>query len=178
MFTMLRVVLLVPLSISLFHLDEWGWIPPVAIGVIMILTDLVDGPLARRLHQITWTGGILDTIADKVILFTLSLILAILGLFPYYFAIFLGLRYISLGIVGLRYIKREKKLLKPTFIGRITELFWGISYILAVLKLVGGLQWLNIAMWVSALLALLLAMISTIVYFIKFISGKEGAPAE
>ncbi len=42
--------------------------PPLAIGVLLIsaITDVVDGWFARRFHEETSTGRVLDPITDKV----------------------------------------------------------------------------------------------------------------
>ena len=47
------------------------------IMVLSCLTDLLDGIVARRLHQITNLGKVLDPLADKITQFTLTLCLSI-----------------------------------------------------------------------------------------------------
>jgi cardiolipin synthase len=50
-------------------------------------TDWVDGFLARRLHQVTTLGKVLDPIADRALVFTAVITIAIYGAVPWWFAI-------------------------------------------------------------------------------------------
>ena len=61
--SLLRIVLIpVFLLLYLFHLDYW------AFGVLLVsgLTDLFDGMIARRFHQVTDCGKLLDPLSDKL----------------------------------------------------------------------------------------------------------------
>jgi cardiolipin synthase len=51
----------------------------VVVFVTAALTDMLDGLMARRLHQSTSLGRILDPVADKVLLVTAFVILALPG---------------------------------------------------------------------------------------------------
>jgi CDP-diacylglycerol--glycerol-3-phosphate 3-phosphatidyltransferase len=73
--TMLRLLLL-PLFLYLLLLDAGpdfgGRVNPhrwwaMAVFAVMALTDKLDGYLARRLHQTTRLGTLLDPIADKLL---------------------------------------------------------------------------------------------------------------
>ena len=50
-------------------------------------TDWVDGYLARRLGQVTTLGKVLDPIADRALVFTAVVTIAIHGAVPWWFAI-------------------------------------------------------------------------------------------
>lgn len=65
--TMLRV-LLTPVLVVLFHLP-WAWSGAACAGafVLAMLTDALDGWVARRLGQETRFGAFLDPVADKLI---------------------------------------------------------------------------------------------------------------
>lgn len=51
-----------------------------ALFMIAAITDLVDGLLARWLHQYTLIGQYLDPIADKLMLSSLFLVLTLMGI--------------------------------------------------------------------------------------------------
>lgn len=51
------------------------------------ITDWIDGYLARRLHQVTTLGKILDPVADRALVFTAVITVAIFGAVPWWFAI-------------------------------------------------------------------------------------------
>ncbi len=65
--TLLRI-LLIPVLVALFYLP-WAWSAAACAGafVLAMLTDLLDGWLARRLEQETRFGAFLDPVADKLI---------------------------------------------------------------------------------------------------------------
>ena len=67
------------------------------------VTDWVDGFVARRLHQVTTLGKVLDPIADRALVFTAVVTVALHGAVPWWFA---GLSIarelvVSLAVVGL-----------------------------------------------------------------------------
>lgn len=51
------------------------------------ITDWIDGYLARRLGQVTTLGKVLDPVADRVLVLTAVLTVAIYGAVPWWFAI-------------------------------------------------------------------------------------------
>jgi len=74
--TFLRFVFLPFFMICIWY-DRYAW----ALGVLIAaaVTDALDGILARRLKQKTELGAYLDPIADKLLLSTSFLILALKG---------------------------------------------------------------------------------------------------
>lgn len=70
--------------------------------VLINLTDFFDGYLARRYHQETRLGKLLDPIADKFLLFSVVLALVSLGLIYFFWAIILIGR--EFFVMGLRII--------------------------------------------------------------------------
>ena len=70
--TLLRMALL-PAVVWRYRLGDMAG--ALAVYLVAVLTDAVDGFIARRFHQITALGKLLDPIADKLSLLTL------LGLF-------------------------------------------------------------------------------------------------
>lgn len=74
--TFLRLVFL-PFFVIVLYYDRYGW--ALAILVAAALSDALDGLLARRLNQKTALGAYLDPIADKLMLSSSFLILALKG---------------------------------------------------------------------------------------------------
>ncbi|MCL4523203.1 MAG: CDP-alcohol phosphatidyltransferase family protein [Acidobacteria bacterium] len=74
--TFLRFVFLPFFVISIWY-DHYDW----ALGVLIAaaLSDLLDGILARRLNQKTELGAYLDPLADKLLLSSSFLLLAMKG---------------------------------------------------------------------------------------------------
>jgi cardiolipin synthase len=74
--TFLRLAFL-PLFIIAISYDRYAW----ALGVLLAAatSDLLDGLLARTLHQTTALGAYLDPIADKLLLSSSFFVLALKG---------------------------------------------------------------------------------------------------
>ncbi len=70
--SLVRLGLLPGFALALVHQR-----PTLALGVLalMALTDALDGHLARRWHQVSTLGKILDHVIDKVIILTTTLLL-------------------------------------------------------------------------------------------------------
>lgn len=66
-------------------------------------TDWVDGFLARRLHQVTTLGKVLDPVADRALVFTAVVTIAVNGAVPWWFASLTLARelVVSLAVLGL-----------------------------------------------------------------------------
>lgn len=82
--TLLRLIFVPFIIINLLD-HRYGW----ALGLLFAagLSDMLDGQLARRLHQQTILGQYLDPIADKLLLSSLFLVLAFVGLIPWRYTV-------------------------------------------------------------------------------------------
>jgi CDP-diacylglycerol--glycerol-3-phosphate 3-phosphatidyltransferase len=104
-----RVLFLVPLAYCLFGDFENNrlW----AAGVIFLATgtDFLDGFVARRLHQVSEMGKIVDPLADKIAVGTLALFLVILGDVPIWYVVAIFLRDVLI-LAGGIYIKKKKNI--------------------------------------------------------------------
>lgn len=63
-YTYLRIFAVVPLILSLFYRY---YLAALAVFIIAVITDFIDGYLARKTKKITPTGTVFDPVADKVI---------------------------------------------------------------------------------------------------------------
>lgn len=81
--TVLRIILLGPFVVMLLNLqsEEWTWSRHAAVGLflIMVLSDILDGYLARRFNQETRLGRFLDPVADKLLITCAVILLGIEG---------------------------------------------------------------------------------------------------
>jgi len=79
-----RLLLIGPFVVCLLNLNDpgRGWMryAAVAIFAAMALSDLVDGWLARRLHDESPLGAFLDPLADKLLVTTAVIILCVVGI--------------------------------------------------------------------------------------------------
>lgn len=83
--TIARILLIAPFVVCLLNQDQadYGWLRWAAIGIfaLMALSDMLDGFLARRLHDESDLGKFLDPLADKVLITTAVLILCVHGVY-------------------------------------------------------------------------------------------------
>ncbi len=78
--TIVRIVAVVPLVICLLNLNSgWAHWRHVALGLVAVMaaSDALDGFLARRLHEETPLGRFLDPVADKLLIASAVVLLAV-----------------------------------------------------------------------------------------------------
>ena len=76
--TIFRMVL-IPIFVSLLFYQRFVW--ALIVFITAGITDGLDGLLARRFHQQSQLGTILDPIADKLMLVTAFVVLSMRGVF-------------------------------------------------------------------------------------------------
>jgi cardiolipin synthase len=77
--TSLRILLIIPIAVALLHHELL-----IALGLFCLaaLSDLVDGFIAKRFGLQSVLGGVLDPAADKLLLATSFVVLAVMHLVP------------------------------------------------------------------------------------------------
>ncbi len=136
-------ILLIPFFIGsiVYYKNEGSLISylPFAIFLAAVLTDAVDGFIARRFNQKTELGTIIDPIADKLLLISAFICLSLSKSIPENLRLppWLPILVISRDIIivlgtVLIYIIRGKVQVVPTFLGKTTT-FLQMSTILSVL---------------------------------------------
>jgi cardiolipin synthase len=77
--TSLRILLIAPIAVALLHHELL-----IALGLFLLaaLSDLLDGFIAKRFGWQSTLGGVLDPAADKLLLATSFVVLAIMHLVP------------------------------------------------------------------------------------------------
>jgi cardiolipin synthase len=116
--TLLRIIL-VPLLV-IFLINKL-FLKALILFTCLGLTDALDGFLARILKQQTVLGAYLDPIADKVLITTCFLALAILKVIPGWLAVVVVSRdvIILLGIAILSIMKVSFQV-QPLFVSKVT----------------------------------------------------------
>jgi CDP-diacylglycerol--glycerol-3-phosphate 3-phosphatidyltransferase len=103
--TLLRLVLL-PLPVALIYRNTHGFmLAALAIYVLLGLTDVLDGYLARK-HGSTALGALLDPVVDKIFLVAGFVPLADFQIMPTTLVVILFIR--ELGVTALRSIALEE----------------------------------------------------------------------
>ncbi len=128
--TILRIVLAFVLIILLLT----GFKNPVWLSIIFCfaaLLDLFDGSIARALDKKTNLGAVLDSLADKILIFPIAIYILI----QYYFWLlcFLILPEIISGL-GVVYYQIKKRLIKSTIFGKTKMVFESVAFAIILLN--------------------------------------------
>lgn len=136
-----------PVLVLLLRGDGYG--PAMLLFLAAGITDGLDGYIAKRYNCVSGLGAILDPIADKLLIASAYIMLAILEDIPFWLLVVVMFRdlvivagYLVLVVMG------EKVPMKPTYISKINT-FLQISLVMAVL--IGKADWLHIPFMVDAL---------------------------
>ncbi len=92
MLTSARFVLAVAGVIALLWTGTFNLTVAAVILLAAVVTDWLDGVLARKLKQQSPLGAFMDPLADKMIVIPYMIILAAWGIFPLWVVIFLVMR--------------------------------------------------------------------------------------
>jgi cardiolipin synthase len=172
----IRILLAVPIAVSLWRHQ---FVVSLWLFAIAAVSDAIDGFLARRFGWQTDLGGMLDPLADKLMLATVFVILALLGDVPLWLAAAVIARdgIIVLGAASYRLVIGRVSA-RPSLISKLNTL----CQIMFILAVIGALQFAWPARWVVlALGALVLAAVSVsgLDYVLVYgrLAMKRGAPA-
>ena len=104
-----RILLLVLFCWLLFGPDRR--VPATVVLMVIGVTDFLDGYLARRFHQVSTLGKVLDPVADRLVLVTGILAITIYGAVPAWLAgvvlgreLVVSMAVLALAAVGARRI--------------------------------------------------------------------------
>jgi len=128
--------------------------------IIALLSDTLDGIIARRTHTITRLGTFLDHFADKILVHTVLLFfVATQGLSAIAFGLFLIRDFL---VLGIRHLATQKGKEIPSMpLGKIKFVGQSILLVLLVLSLIYPHPWLlfttQLVLWVSVALAVVSA---------------------
>jgi cardiolipin synthase (CMP-forming) len=95
------VIRLMAIPVFLWLVIEDRLLIAFVLLVAAVLTDFVDGMIARRMNEITKLGQFLDPFADRLFIAATVVALAIQDVVPWWFVIAVMLRDALLGVGGL-----------------------------------------------------------------------------
>lgn len=113
---------LVALPIVYIHYENNKEINNLILGLILygVISDYLDGLVARLRNEISELGKILDPVADKIMAFVLFFYTVYLGWIPLWFFV-IGITRDILIMMGSWYIKRERgKVAMSTMSGKVS----------------------------------------------------------
>jgi CDP-diacylglycerol--glycerol-3-phosphate 3-phosphatidyltransferase len=164
-----RIVIVIPMGYCLLTEFPHHRLWTAGIILIAVTTDFLDGYLARKLHQVTDIGKIIDPLADKIGIGTYAVFLAITGDVPLWFIIFVLLRDILIFLGGL-YIHHNKKIVpQSNWPGKISVSCIAVTFILATVRLDALNEVFLYSLWISVVFMIL----SVLSYAQRLIIGRN-----
>lgn len=128
-------LLLIPIFLVLISRPFSTYKLALLVFILACVSDALDGFIARKAKTITQIGKFIDPMADKLLLVSAFIALAMIGKMPVWLTIIVISRdmIIFLGWLGV-YIITEKKSIKPTLISKINTFFQMLTVIAALVN--------------------------------------------
>ena len=136
--------------------------------IIIVLTDYLDGYVARKAEEITNFGKLIDPVADKVCMMVVLIYLIISYKIPFLlFLLTLAIRDIFLIIIGVYLMFSQEEVFQSNKSGKW---FIGISALMLVFFLLKDpLNIPNLILWTFYLISILLFTFSTFEYIRRYL---------
>ena len=175
-------ILMVPAFIWAMFADA-GQLGPLrwaaaALFIVAIVTDSVDGHLARSRNLVTDLGKLLDPIADKVLVGGALIALSALGELPWWVTVVILVR--ELGITAFRFAVLRSRVIPASRGGKLKTIMQAvaIAFFLVPLTTIFG-DWI---LWVDGAL-MAIAVVLTVVTGVEYLvsayrynrPGRRGA---
>lgn len=132
--TIIRLLLIIPLSVLLYNKGIQNIIS-ACLFVFIILTDFLDGYVARKYKQVTKFGKLIDPIVDKLLIVVVTVLLIIKNIIPVY-SLFIFIRDIVIWTSALIIMKKKKIVLAADIYGKTKTVlhFLAILFVLIIGK--------------------------------------------
>ncbi|WP_269939147.1 CDP-diacylglycerol--glycerol-3-phosphate 3-phosphatidyltransferase [Arthrobacter sp. HY1533] len=180
--TLLRIVL-VPFFIWAFLADGGAYGPlrwvAVALFVVAIYTDKLDGDIARARGLITSFGKIADPIADKLLIGSALIMLSAVGELWWWVTILMLVR--EIGITLLRFVVIRYGVMAASKGGKLKTVLQTVAIFVYLLPVTPAVPWLSVVALVIMLAALAVTVVTGVDYVVKAMalrnSGRAGRTA-
>ena len=137
-----------------------------ALFIVAILTDSVDGILARRQNLITDLGKILDPIADKVLIGGALVALSILGEVPWWVTVVILVR--EIGITVFRFAIIRTRVVAASKGGKLKTILQAVTLSMFLLPLVPLLgEWILVVTGILMAATVIVTVATGIDYLVK-----------
>ena len=139
--------------------------------ILAIISDFLDGYIARKSNNITNLGKLLDPIADKIIILAVMiyLIFSPKHQFPIYFFLLLGARDLTISIIVSYLMNRQSEIFESNFTGKVFVAVVALGMTLYVL------QYVKLGFW-TINLATLILILSWAQYLRRYVRYFKSLP--
>ena len=128
-----RVLLVLPIGILLFRDDPSSRTWAVVLIAAAIASDFLDGFFARRLHQVSEWGKVIDPLADKIAVGTIAVILVANGSLPLWYVAIVLVRDLLILAGGIMIRSRKSVVPQSNWPGKIAVSAVALVLLLAVI---------------------------------------------
>jgi CDP-diacylglycerol--glycerol-3-phosphate 3-phosphatidyltransferase len=159
--TALRIVLVPVFAwMLLAHPDEAGWrVATAAVFLVAILTDSLDGHLARKHNLVTRFGKLADPIADKALTGMAFIGLSVIGELWWWLTILMLVR--EWGITVMRFVVLRYGVMAAGRGGKLKTVLQAVAVMMYLLPLPG---WAHTVAVVVMLVALVVTVVTGLDY--------------
>jgi CDP-diacylglycerol---glycerol-3-phosphate 3-phosphatidyltransferase len=162
--SLIRIFLIPVLVVFLIAVPRPYNLTAAAVFLAAVLTDWLDGRIARSTRQVTALGKLLDPVADKLLIAASLISLVQVGRVPAWMVVLIVCR--DLAVTGLRAIAASQNLIiHASDFGKVTMTTEAIAVALMILNWPAAAVPLGQA---TLLLAIALSLVSGFLYFQKF----------
>ena len=169
--TVLRILMVPVMAVLLLHgagEDPWWRVGALAVFLLAIATDRVDGELARRMDLVTDFGKVADPIADKALIGTALVLLSVLGLLPWWVTLLVLGR--EIGITLMRFVVIRHGVMPAGRGGKLKTVLQATAIVMYVLPLSGLLA--TARAWVMVL-AVVVTLVTGADYVVRALTLRR-----
>ena len=164
-----RIALVVPVAYCLVTEFPNNRLWAAGLFLLGVATDFLDGYLARRLHQVTDFGKIIDPLADKIAVAGVALVLFLLGSLPLWYLAFVLLRD-ALIFAGGVYIRSKKNIVvQSNMPGKVAVNLVALVLILSFVQADSLETFREVVLWAS----IVMMIISFALYVQRLFIGRN-----
>ncbi len=162
--TVLRIVLVPVFLVVLFlHPDDLGWrIGAAAAFTVAIITDLLDGKIARKYNLVTDFGKLWDPVADKALTGAAFISLGILGELWWSLIIIVLVR--EWGITYVRAAIAKYGIMAANRGGKLKTVTQSVALIIFLVGLQFLPGWIGVIAWIIMWAAVILTVVTGLDY--------------
>jgi CDP-diacylglycerol--glycerol-3-phosphate 3-phosphatidyltransferase len=150
--TAVRLLLVLPFAFFMAHADRRSAIFALLVWVVAVITDFLDGPIARRQGTVTAWSGTFDHTTDFLFVTSGLFAGALRGAFPWILPVLITAAFTQY-VIDSYWIHRHTKL-RGSKLGRYNGMLYFVPTCLDALIRIGlpfHQPWLTILVWLLAL---------------------------
>lgn len=132
--TIIRLCLIPVFVLLFFSSMPNGQFYALLIFILAGVTDVLDGQIARRYNLVSVFGTVMDPLADKLMLLTALICLALVGIVPVWALVIVYLKELFMIFTGaLLYFRREKFVIPANHFGKTATVAFSLAVFLLIL---------------------------------------------